>query len=296
MGEMIEIINTVLRFQMFFKWPEKSPYYHNNKYYKNSFEYHVQHHPKDEKETGKWDSLINYANDETISNSYYKTSVDLSKKFALISKDNYDIQYIKKHDSVNIVNMNNGLIVCLKYNKDRNYFDIASCFFPSKINKLLSIKHKIFSANNRNGKETNANNIHFTPYMDNNTQDEKSSITFEEAMREFFGIDSIQYKILFENETNNINVIINDIVNDTTEYLNYMESLIKDEDDKKYYFVFNDGIEYVVKLSLLYKIKDKNYEKLYQRFLNIDINNVYKDALDECKRYIDEGELHGKNN
>ena len=69
-----------------------------------------------------------------------------------------------------------------------------------------------------------------------------------------------------------------------------MEGLIKNEDDREYYFIFSDGIEYIAKLSLLYKIKDKNYEKLYNKFLNIDINNSYKNALDECQKYIDEGE------
>lgn len=293
MDEIIEKINNILRYQINFKWQN----IYNYKGYKNSFEYHVQHHPKDEKKTGKWNSLIDYSTDKTISDSYYKTSVDLSKKFALISKDKYDIQYIEKHVSVNIVDMNNGLIACLKYNPHSNYFDIATCFFPSKINMLFSISNKIFSTSNKIEKETDANKLHFIPYIDNNTQDKKNIDDFEEAMRDFFGINSIEYKILFKNETNNIDDIINNIINDTTEYLKFMESIIKNEEDKKYYFVFNDGIEYVAKLSLLYKIKDKNYEKLYQKFFNIDINNVYKDALDLCKKYIDESEKkYGSNN
>lgn len=283
---MIEKINNVLKYQMNFKWQEIYDY----KDGKNSFEYHVKHHPIAEQKTGKWDSLIDYTNKKTISDSYYKTSVDLSKKFGLISKGKYDIQYIEKHASVNIVDMNNGLIVCLKYKQNKIRFDIATCFFPSKINMLFSISNKIFSTNNKIEKETDANKLHFIPYIDKNTQDEKKIDDFEEAMREFFGIDSIEYKILFNNETNNIDSIINNIITDTMDYLNLMESLIKDEDDKKYYFVFNDGIEYVVKISLLYKIKDKNYEKLYQKFLNIDLNNSYKEALDECKKYIDERE------
>ena len=121
--------------------------------------------------------------------------------------------------------------------------------------------------------------------IDNNIHNVKNVNDYKEAMREFFGIDSIEYKILFNNEKNHIDDIINNITNDTMAYLNLMENLIKDEDDKKYYFVYDDGIEYIVKLSLLYKIKDKNYEKLYQKFLNIDINNSYKEALDECKKY-----------
>ena len=110
-------------------------------------------------------------------------------------------------------------------------------------------------------------------------------------MKEFWGgSNSEGYNILFRNETQNIDSFINDIVNDVIEYLNLMENIIKDEEDKEYYFVFNDGIEKIVKLTLLYKVKNKNYEKLYQRFLNIDINNVYKDALDKCMKYIDKGE------
>lgn len=287
MEEIIDKINSVLRYQMNFKWQE----IYNYCGYKNSFEYHVKHHPIDEKDTGKWDYLIDYANKKTISDSYYNISTNLASKFALLTKDEYDIQYIKRHASVNIVNKNNGLIVCLKYRRNKIHFDIATCFFPSKINALFSVKDRIFSTRSIVDKETDLNNLKFIPYFDNNTQNKNNIKDFEEAMREFFGgSNSTEYKILFKNETKNIDGIINSIINDTTEYLNLMENLIKDEDDKEYYFVFNDGIEYVAKLSLLYKIKDKNYENLYQKFLNIDINNVYKAALDKCKKYIDEGE------
>lgn len=293
MDEIIEKINNILRYQINFNWQN----IYNYKGYKNSFEYHVQHHPKDEKKTGKWDSLIDYSTDKTISNSYYKTSVDLSKKFALISKDKYDIQYIEKHASVNVVDMNNGLIACLKYNKNKICFDIATCFFPSKLNMLFSIKNKIFSANNQIKKENDINKLYFIPYKESDTKDEMNINAFEEAMREFFGINSIEYKILFKNEINNIDDFINVVADDINDYLNLMDEHIQNEDDKKYHFVFNDGIEYVAKLSLLYKIKDTKYEKLYQKFLDIDINNVYKDALDECKKYIDEGEKsYGNNN
>ena len=293
MEEMIDKINNVLRYQMNFKWQE----IYNYCGYKNSFEYHVKHHPIDEKDTGKWDYLIDYANKKTISDSYYNTSTHLASKFALLTKDEYDIQYIKEHASVNIVDNNNGLIVCLKYKRNKIRFDIATCFFPSKINALFSVKDKIFSTCSIVDKAINLNNLNFIPYLDNDLQNKNNIKAFEEAMREFFGgSNSIEYRILFKNETKNIDNIINNIINDTTEYLNLMENLIKDEDDKEYYFVFNDGIEYIAKLSLLYKIKDKNYENLYQKFLNIDINNVYKDALDKIKKYIDKGEKNSENN
>ena len=131
MYKMIEKINNVLKFQINFKWQN----IYNYKGYKNSFEYHVQHHPKDEKKTGKWNLLIDYHNDKTISDSYYKTSVDLSKKFALISKDKYDIQYNKEHASVNIVDLNNGLIVCLKY----NVLLTLNSFSPKNSNLVASV-------------------------------------------------------------------------------------------------------------------------------------------------------------
>ena len=287
MEEMIDKINNVLRYQMNFKWQE----IYNYCGYKNSFEYHVKHHPIDEKNTGKWDYLIDYGNKKTISDSYYNTSINLASKFALLTKDEFDIQYIKKHASINIVDNNNGLIVCLKYRKSKIRFDIATCFFPSKIDNLFSIKDKIFSKGSLSDKKADLSDLKFVPYIDNNTQNKNNIEDFEEAMREFFGgSNSTEYKILFKNETKNIEDTIKIITNDITEYLKFMENLIKDEDDKEYYFVFNDGIKYIAKLSILYKIKAQNYKELYQKFLNIDINNVYKDALDKCQKYIDEGE------
>ena len=287
MEEMIDKINNVLRYQMNFKWQE----IYNYCGYKNSFEYHVKHHPIDEKNTGKWDYLIDYGNKKTISDSYYNTSINLASKFALLTKDEFDIQYIKKHASINIVDNNNGLIVCLKYRKSKIRFDIATCFFPSKIDNLFSIKDKIFSKGSLSDKKADLSDLKFVPYIDNNTQNKNNIEDFEEAMREFFGgSNSTEYKILFKNETKNIEDTIKIITNDITEYLKLMENLIKDEDDKEYYFVFNDGIKYIAKLSILYKIKAQNYKELYQKFLNIDINNVYKDALDKCQKYIDEGE------
>lgn len=292
MEKMIDKINNVLRYQTNFKWQE----IYNYCGYKNSFEYHVKHHPIDEKNTGKWDYLIDYSNKETIDNSYYITSINLASKFAFITKDKFDIQYIKKHSSVNIVDNSNGLIVCLKYQEDKIRFDIATCFFPTKVYTFFSIKDKIFSTRNINKIKTDLSNINYIPYFDNNTQNKNNFEEFEEAMIEFWGgINSIGYKILFRNETQNIDDMINNIINEVTEYLNLMENLIKNEEDREYYFVFNDGIEKIAKLTLLYKVKNKNYEKLYQRFLNIDINNVYKDALDKCQKYIDEGEKNNGN-
>jgi len=300
MHDMIEKINNVLRYQMNFKWISGSPYYGENKYYKNSFVAHTQKHPIGERYKYrygvKWNEIIDYANYKSTVDSYYKVSTDLSKKFNLISKENYDIQYVKKHESVNIVNLNNGLIVCLKYNEYTNYFDIATCFFPSKLYKLFSIKDKIFSKQGKIEKEYATDKLGFIPYqeIDNNTEINIKS--FEEAMGEFFGVNSIEYQILFNNANDNIDDIINNIASNITEYLEFMESIIKDEFDREYYFVFNDGIEYIAKLSLLYKLKDNRYNTLYQKFLNIDINNVYKDTLDECKKYIDEsGRKNGNN-
>lgn len=287
MENIIDKINNILRYQTHFKWQEIYNYYG----YRNSFEYHVKHHPIDEKDTGKWDHLIDYSNKETISNSYYNTSINLASKFALLTEKKFDIQYIKEHESVNIVDNNNKLIVCLKYKKDKIRFDIATCFFPSRINTFFSIKDKIFSTRSINKIKTDFSNINYIPYFDNNTSNNNDYEEFDEAMKEFWGgTNSVGYNILFRNETQNIDRFINDIINDVTEYLNLMKNIIKDKEDKEYYFVFNDGIEKIVKLTLLYKVKNKNYEKLYQRFLNIDINNVYKDALDKCMKYIDKGE------
>lgn len=289
MEKIIDKINNILKYQTHFKWQEIYNYYG----YKNSFEYHVKHHPIDEKDTGKWDYLIDYRNKATISNSYYNTSINLASKFALLTKGEYDIQYIKKHESVNIVDNNNKLIVCLKYKKDKIRFDIATCFFPSRINTFFSIKDKIFSTRSINNIKTDFSNINYIPYFDNNTSNNNDYEEFEEAMKEFWGgTNSVGYNILFRNETQNIDSFINDIINDVTKYLNLMENIIKDEEDKEYYFVFNDGIEKIVNLTLLYKVKHKNYEKLHQRFLNIDINNVYKDALDKIQKYIDKGEKY----
>lgn len=292
MRDMIEKINKVLRYQRNFKWQD----IHNYNGYKDSFEYHVEHHPINEKYTGKWNSIINYENKKTISYSYYNVSTDLAKKFSLIPTGKYDVQYIKQHESVNIVNNSNGLIVCLKFNRNEIDFNIATCFFPSRINKLLSIGTKFFSDISREKTEVNSMVLNYMMYKDN-TSEKNKIYEFKKAMREFFGADSLEYNILFNNVTNNVKNTIDNIVAETEAYLNLMEGLIKNEDDREYYFIFSDGIEYIAKLSLLYKIKDKNYEKLYNEFLNIDINNSYKNALDECQKYIDEGEIiYGNDN
>ncbi len=293
MRDMVEKINKVLRYQRNFKWQAIIDY--NG--YKDSFEYHVKHHPINEKYTGKWNALINYDNKKTISDSYYNVSTDLAKKFNLIPTGKYDVQYIKQHESVNIVNNNNGLIVCLKCNRNNMCFDIATCFFPSRINKLLSIGTKIFPEMNREKTEENLEKLNYMLYRDDRISEKNKVHEFEEAMGEFFEPDSPEYNILFNNETNNIKNIIDSIIAETEAYLNFMQKLIKNQDDKEYYFIFSDGIEYIAKLSLLYKIKDKNYETLYNKFLNIDINNSYKHALDECKKFMDEGEkIYGNGN
>ena len=174
-------------------------------------------------------------------------------------------------------------MVCLKYRKDELYFYIATCYFPSyKITRL-------FYKNKTNENYESLNNLYYMLYKENKETTENIDI-FKEAMEEFFGNNSIEYKILFDNIPNSIDSTINGIITDTTEYLNLMENLIKNEEDKKFYFVFNDGIDYIIKLSLLYKVKNNNYENLYNRFLNIDINSSYKEALDMCRRFIDERE------
>ena len=147
---------------------------------------------------------------------------------------------------------------------------------------------RLFYQNEANGTYQKSDNLYYMLYKE---EINKNIDIFREAMEEFFGNNSIEYKILFENNiTDNIDEIVNDIIVDTTEFLNLMEKIISNEEDKKFYFVFNDGIDYIIKLSLLYKIKNNNYEKLYNRFLNIDINNSYKEALDICKKFIDERE------
>ena len=120
---------------------------------------------------------------------------------------------------------------------------------------------------------------------------------FRDALEEYFGTNSKEYQILFNNEMNDIEELIISIQTDIMDYLNFMEDCIKEEKDKKYYFVFNDAIEYIIKLSLLYKVKNNSYFNLYERFLNIDINDSYKDAMDICKKYINEMEkINGRNN
>lgn len=272
-------INNILKHQKEFKWQEISPY----KEFNNSFEYHVDKHPIKEKYTKRWDSLIDYENRKTISNSYYKASCDLSKKYIFDSTDNCSLVFNKKHCSYNILDKSNNLMVCLKYKKDELYFYIATCYFPS--NKII----RLFSEKRINEKHLISNNMNYMLYKENDLPNENKDI-FEEAMNEFFGANSPEYNILFNNITNDIDNIINIVITDTTQYLNLMESLIKNEEDKKFYFVYNDGIEYIIRLSLLYKVKNNNYENFYNRFLKIDINNSYKDALNICKRYIDERE------
>ena len=143
----LQRINKILRFQKEFKWVEKSPFYKDHKYYNNSLEAHAHKHPIKEKYTGKWNSLIKYDNYKTIIDSYNKASIDLSKKFDYISKGKYDLQYSYKHDSVNIVDLNNGLIVCLKYKDYSNCYNIATCYFPSKVDKLFSLRSYISDQN-----------------------------------------------------------------------------------------------------------------------------------------------------
>ncbi len=271
---------SILRNQSEFQWQDIRPYYYNCYAYKNSFEAHAYKHPIKERKSGKWNSIIDYSDKKNIFDSYYKASTDLSKRYALSPNSQYKFYYKSEHDSYNISDKKTGLEVCLKFRD--NKFKIASCFVRYKVVDLFSknSKEKINDFNNFN--------LNFTMYIDDNMYDVNSVVNFKEAMKEFFGVDSKQYKILFNNETNNIDEIINNIITETTEYLDFMQSLIKNEEDKRYYFVYNDGIEYVIKLSLLYKIKNKNYDKLYEKFLDIDINNSYKKALDECKKYIDE--------
>lgn len=281
----LQRINKIFRYQKEFKWVEKSPFYKDHKYYKNSLEAHAYKHPIKEKYTGKWNSLINYANTITIINSYNKASIELAKKFDYISKGKYDLQYSYKHSSVNMVDLDNGLIVCLKYKEYNNCYDIASCYFPSKIDKLFSIGNYIRDSRNMSGINymINDNNLNIS--------------MFREALEEYFGINSKEYQILFNNETNDNEELISSIQTDIIDYLNFMEDCIKEEKDKKYYFVFNDAIEYIIKLSLLYKVKNNSYFNLYERFLNIDINDSYKDAMDICKKYIIEMEkINGRNN
>ena len=273
-------INNILRHQKEFKWQNISPY----KEFENSFEYHVQKHPIREKYTKKWDKLINYDTRKTISDSYYKISNDLSKKYISGLKSDCSLMFNNKHYSYNILDKSNNLMVCLKYKKDELYFYIATCYFPSyKIAQL-------FYKNIINESYDLSKNFYYMLNKEENLL-EKNVDIFKEAMEEFFGSNAIEYKILFENNIpNNIDTTINDIIADTTEYLNLMESLIKNEEDKKFYFVFNDGLDYIIRLSLLYKIKNDNYERLYNSFLNIDINDSYKEALNICKIFIDERE------
>lgn len=281
----LQRINKILRFQKEFKWVEKSPFYKEHRYYKNSLEAHAHKHPIREKYTGKWNSLIKYDNNTTIIDSYNKASIELAKKFDYISKGKYDLQYSYKHGSVNMVDLNNGLIVCLKYKDYNNCYNIATCYFPSKVDKLFSLSSYI----------SKTNNMYEINYMmfDNKQNNDK----FKEAMEEYFGINSKEYQTLFNNKMTDIDELIIHTEKDILEYLSFMEECIKDEKDKKYYFVFNDAIEYVIKLSLLYKVKNNNYFELYKRFLNIDINDSYKDVLDMCKKYIDETEkINGRNN
>ena len=271
-------INNILKHQKNFKWQDIHPY----KDFINSFDYHVEKHPIKEQHTGKWDTLINYDNKETVSKSYFTVSTDLSKKYVSDSKDNCTLIFNNKHCSYNILDKRNNLMVCLKYRKNELYFYIATCYFPS---------YKIARLFYENKSDESVNNLYYMLYKENDVTTKNFDI-YKEAMEEFFGCNSIEYKILFDKIQNSIDDSINDIITgiitDSTEYLNLMEKLIKNEEDKKFYFVFSDGIDYIIKLSLLYKTKNSNYEKLYTRFLNIDINDSYKEAFDICKKFIDE--------
>ena len=293
MYRIIEKINNVLRYQKSFRWQNINDY----KGFKNSFEYHVQHHPIRERKYGKWNPLIDYSTNKSISDSYYNTSINLSKKFETISKGKYDIQYVRKHESVNIVDLSNGLVSCLKYNKYTNYFDIATCFFPSKLNKLFSIKNMVISEKDNLKNKEPLDKIYFVLYEDVNNSNTMDSNLFEEAMSDFFGKNSIEYQILFNNISDNTEKVTEDIKKEVNDYVDMIKNLIKDEYDKEYYFVFNDGIEYVAKLAILYKAKDNNYKEVSEKFLSLDINNTYKESLNLCLKYIDESEeKNGRNN
>lgn len=272
-------INNILKHQKSFKWQEIHPY----KEFDNSFEYHVEKHPIREQYTGKWEHLINYENRETISNSYYKVSNELPEKYVSDSRNKYSLTFNNKHCSYNILDKNNNLMVCLKYKKDELYFYIASCYFPSY--KII----RLFHSNSVIKNNQSSNNIYYMLYKEDSQKTDNN--IFKEAMEDFFGNNSIECRILFDNFQDNIENIINNIITDTTEYLVFMENLIKNEEDKKFYFVYEDGVEYIIKLSLLYKTKNNKYMELYERFLNIDINNSYKEALDICKKYLDESEM-----
>ncbi len=272
-------INNILSHQKTFEWQKICPY----KEFKSSFEYHVEKHPIKERYTGKWDSFINYDSRDTISNSYHNISCDLPQKYVSRLSDNYSLMFNNKHCSYNILDKNSNLMVCLKYRKDELYFYIATCYFPSyKIARL-------FYKNNINGKCDSSDNLYYMLYREHEFENRNIDI-FKEAMEEFFGNNSTEYKLLFDVAPNNVDSLIEEIIIDTTKYLDLMDNLIKTEEDKKFYFVYNDGIDYIIRLSLLYKIKNRNYEQLYNRFLNIDINNAYKEALEICKKFIDAGD------
>ena len=275
----------ILKNQIDINWQDIRPYGK----YNNSFEAHAYKHPIGESYSPKWKSIIDYSNKNTIYNSYQRVSTRLPQRFILTPRREYELHYNQKHFSYNILDKNSGLMTCLKLWKKKFY--IATCYFPS--NKVINL----FSKDEIITDVTEDFDINFMLNVDNVSYDVKNANAFKEAMKEFFGTQSTKYRILFENVTNDTELIIHDIVSDTNEYLSTMERIIKDEEDKKYYFVYDDGIEYIINLSLLYKLRNEDYEELYQRFLSIDVNDSYKNALDECKKYIDEGEnKNGKNN
>lgn len=171
----IKRINNILRFQKEFKWQDITSYLN----FKNSFEYHVEHHPIAERKYGKWDSLINYKNRKTLYYSYFKTSTDLSKNYSLLNNKDLILRYNSSHESYNIMNLKNGLMVCLKFNKYKLCFDIATCYFPSR-----KVKN-FFEREDNYIYSTNSNNIHYTLYKEDIEQHDKKC-SFEEMIENFF--------------------------------------------------------------------------------------------------------------
>lgn len=285
--EVIDKINLCLRYQTNFKWQDKKNY---NGTGMTSFEYHVKHHPIDEEKTGKWKplKLIDYKNYETISESYFKTSLDLAKKFNLLLGKRYDLQYNENHCSTNMVDMETGLITCLKYDEETIAFDIATCFFPNKLYKFYSIKNKVFSAMYQDREF----DIGFIPNMEKAEILNNESNYFKSALIEYFKEDSEECKILFNNESNE--EIIKKNAKEVHDYLAYMENNNINSDAKKEYnFIFSDAIEYVAKMCVLYKsIKNTNnnlYDSLYNRFMRIDVNNSLKNALQKSEEILEKG-------
>lgn len=225
--------------------------------------------------------MINYENSNTIRETYLDASVYLSKKYS--NGEDCNIRYNDQHCSYNILDVKKKLMVSLKFNYQFSKFFIATCFFPS----IYQIR--LFSPCYPSYKKDKLNEINYMMYDVN--KDNNQNI-FEKSMSEILGSNSIEYKILFSsnmNDDTNYNIWKSNLKLEIDNYLCFMENIIKTDEDRKYYFVFNDGIEFVIKILILYKIKDNDYIKYYKRLLNIDLNNSYKNAFDICKKYL-EGE------